>query len=89
MRNLQLLRKQHHMSQKNLAKKLGIAVVDLSRLENGWYARAPKRVDKMLKTIFGANWTFETLMQEAALPIPPGQMEAPGDSDADELRKAG
>jgi len=88
MTNLQLLRRQRQMSQKDLAKRLGIAVVDVSRLENRWYTRAPKRVDKLLKSLFGPGWTFEALMQEVAEPIPPGQTESPGDSQADELRKA-
>ncbi len=88
MTNLQLLRRQRQMSQKDLAKKLGIAVVDVSRLENRWYTRAPKRVDKLLKSLFGPGWTFETLMQEVAEPTPPALEQPPGDSEADELRKA-
>lgn len=89
MNNLKLLRQTHGLSQKDLAMKLRIRVVDLSRLENNWYRRMPKQIENRLKELFGPNWTAEALLQEVAKPAPPGQSESPGAYKVDELRKAG
>lgn len=88
MTNLQLLRITKGMSQAELAKKLGMRPCDLSKLENRWFAKISARVFGNIKRLFGPEWTFETLMQEVAEPTPPAPEEIPGESKADELRKA-
>jgi hypothetical protein len=60
----------------------------LSKLENAWYAKVPVRIGQDLLKVFGAGWSFESLMQEAPTPVPPAPEETPGESEADELRKA-
>jgi transcriptional regulator with XRE-family HTH domain len=88
MTNLQLLRITKGMSQSELARKLGMRPCDLSKLENRWFAKISPRAFGNIKRLFGAEWTFETLMQDVAAPTPPALEEPPGDSEADELRKA-
>lgn len=88
MTNLKDLRLKHGLTQKQLAKMLRLTVGELSKLENAWYARIPVRIGHELLKVFGAGWSFESLMQEAPTPTPPGQAESPGDSEAGELRKA-
>lgn len=88
MTYIQLLRQVRGVSQRDLAKRLGVGHCDLSKIENGWYSRVPQHVEKALIKFFGPEWTFESLMQQVAEPAPPGQTESPGDSQADELRKA-
>ena len=88
MNQLQLLRQVRGMSQRDLAKRIGIGHCDLSKIENGWYTRVPGHVQAKLLKVFGPGWTFETLMQEVAEPTPPTLEQTPPDSAADELRKA-
>jgi transcriptional regulator with XRE-family HTH domain len=76
------------MSQRDLAKRLGIGHCDLSKIENGWYSRVPVHVQAKLLKVFGPEWTFDALMQEVAEPTPPAPEETPGESEAGELRKA-
>ena len=89
MTNLQLLRITNGLSQSELAQKLGMRPCDLSKLENHWYAKISNRALGNIKKVFGSGWTFDALMEPAARPFPPSQEQAPGDSQADELRKAG
>ncbi len=88
MTNLQLLRITKGMSQSELAQKLGMRPCDLSKLENRWYARINSRVFGNIKRLFGTEWTFEALMQEASAPSPPSQIVPPPDSSEGEIRKA-
>ena len=88
MNQLKLLRQVRRMSQRDLAKRLGIGHCDLSKIENGWYSRVPGHVEAKLLKVFGPEWTFDALMQPVAEPTPPTPDEAPGESKPDELRKA-
>lgn len=88
MRNLQLLRMNAGLSQTALGRKVKTTRTEISKLENGWYTRIPDRIYQGLQAVFGTAWTREALMQEVAEPTPPALEEAPGDSSADELRKA-
>lgn len=89
MTNLEALRRNKGMTQKELAIHAGCDQALISRLERRWYNKIPATIGARLGAIFGQTWTFEALMQEAALTIPPGQPEPPGACQADELRKAG
>lgn len=71
MTNLQRLRTARGISQAQMAKTLGITRVELSKLENRWYSKAPKRIQSELHKLFGADWTFEALMMEAPVPTAP------------------
>ena len=88
MTNLQNLRLKNGLTQKQLTKRLRLTVGELSKLENAWYAKVPVRIGQDLLKVFGDGWTFETLMQEVAEPTPPALEQPPGESPADELRKA-
>lgn len=71
MTNLQLLRMASGISQTQMAKTLGITRVELSKLENRWYSKASGRVQSELNKLFGADWTFDALMNEAPVPTAP------------------
>ena len=72
MNNLKLLRLTSKLSQKELSIALGLNRLEISKLENGWYAKVPERVEAALKQVFGLSWTFEALMLEAPAPsVPP------------------
>jgi transcriptional regulator with XRE-family HTH domain len=88
MRNLQLLRMNAGLSQTGLGQKVKTTRTEISKLENGWYTRIPDRIYQGLQAVFGAEWTREALMREVAAPTPPALEDPPGDSLADELRKA-
>ncbi len=62
MINLQLIRRQKGMSQKELANKLGITVTELSKIENDWYKRISSRIRASLDEIFGPEWTSKDLL---------------------------
>ncbi len=58
-------------SQKDLAEKLNLNPVTVCRVENGWYAKAPKGLNSALRKVFGKEWSFDLLMQPVPdLPIP-------------------
>lgn len=71
MTNLKWLRMAHNLTQKQLSDLLCLKVGELSKFENGWYAKVPERVEAALKQVFGPSWTFETLMLEAPAPSAP------------------
>lgn len=73
MTNLKLMRLAARMTQEQFAQRLELTRNEVSKLENGWYAKPPrKRVLMSLQEIFGPNWTFEALMLEAPAPsVPP------------------
>lgn len=54
------------MSQKELAGKLGVDPAIVSKLEHGWFTRAPGNLGTMLTEVFGREWTFARLME----PVP-------------------
>jgi transcriptional regulator with XRE-family HTH domain len=70
MTTLQLLRLKRNLSQQALARALGVHQSVVSRLEQGWFRRAPNGVEEGLKKIFGREWTFDPLMREPDEPEP-------------------
>lgn len=64
MTRLRLIRHAKGLSQKNMARLLGINNIDYQKLENGAYARPTRFLLQSLHKYFGANWTFEELMAE-------------------------
>ncbi len=63
MNHLMFLRLQKGLSQKALADLLKINPVTMCRIERGWYAKAPKELEKRFQTIFGVKWSFDRLME--------------------------
>lgn len=74
MTNLRCLRLCRGWSQEKLAGLLGIHMVTLSRLENGWFARPPAGIEDRLREVFGSRWTWQQIMKQAPEPSP-GEME--------------
>ncbi len=68
MTTLRCLRLCRGWSQEELAARLGVHPVTLSRLENGWLARPPAGIEDRLREVFGPEWTFEALMRAAPSP---------------------
>ena len=61
MTNLQFLRVQMELSQRELASKIGIDSTVLSRLERGWFAKISPDYEQRLMDFFGSQWTFAEL----------------------------
>jgi transcriptional regulator with XRE-family HTH domain len=61
MTNLQFLRVQMELSQRDLSSKIGIDSTVLSRLERGWFAKISPDYEKRLMDFFGSQWTFAEL----------------------------
>ena len=61
MTNLQFLRVQQGLSQRDLASKIGVDSTILSRLERGWFAKISPDYERKLQDFFGSQWTFEEL----------------------------
>jgi DNA-binding XRE family transcriptional regulator len=74
MTNLKLLRMQRGISQRDIAKQLGISEITMSRIECGWFARAPRGIEAKLQDYF-PGWNWELLMREAPTPQPIGDQE--------------
>jgi transcriptional regulator with XRE-family HTH domain len=65
MRNIRLLRIALGLSQEALAKRLRIDSTALSHIENGWLPRNRAALEKRFKSIFGPEWTFDKLLEQA------------------------
>jgi transcriptional regulator with XRE-family HTH domain len=73
MNNLQLLRLQKKLSQRDLAKILKLHPSTINRVERGWFAKPPDGLEKRLQAVFGKEWTFARLME----PVPDLMVKGP------------
>jgi len=76
MNHLHYLRLRRRLSQKALADLLKIHPTTLCRIEGGWLSRCPAGVEERLKAVFGAQWSFDALMESV-----PNLAEARPDTD--------
>ncbi len=76
MNHFRYLRIAKGLTQRDLAKRLGVHETALSRMENGWIARINPTVERRIKRIFGSQWSFDRLMER----VPDLSIQAP---DAD------
>jgi len=68
MTYLKLLRMNRGLTQRRLAKLLGLHPTVMSRIEQGWFAKPPAGLDQTLRAFFGPAWTFAELMREVPAP---------------------
>lgn len=61
---LQYLRIQRRLSQKQLAKHIGVNPDFLCRVERGWFSKPPSGIDSKLRAFFGPEWAFARLMEQ-------------------------
>lgn len=64
MTHLRLLRMKRGLTQKHMAKLLGIHPTVMNRVEQGWFAKCPAGLEQTLKAFFGPEWGFAELMHE-------------------------
>lgn len=70
MTNLELLRSNAGMSQVELGRLIKASRIKISQFENGWYTRIPDNTLVRLQSIFGTEWTGESLLKQVPIPDP-------------------
>ena len=70
MNNLKVLRQSKGLTQRNLARMIGVNYVTLNRAENGWFAKPPNELETKLQAVFGPEWSWDRLMAPAPEPRP-------------------
>ena len=78
MNYIKMLRLQRNLSQEALAIMLGVHPTFLSRLECGWVARVPPRIEARLRATLGSEWGFTELMRK--VPTPSASETGQGDT---------
>lgn len=73
MTRLKLLRLKRGLTQREMSQLLGLHATQLSRLEKGWFKRCPnpKGLEPKLKSFFGVEESFESLMETASADTAP------------------
>ncbi|MCY1153504.1 MAG: helix-turn-helix transcriptional regulator [Sphaerochaetaceae bacterium] len=57
-RNLKIRRKRHHLTQAELAKKIGISTSFITEIENGRKSPSFSTIEKLSKVLEAPSWSF-------------------------------